>query len=443
MFKIMRRIRNLSYNNLRNLSTLHDKDRIFKNLYGKERWDINGDISRGGWFKTKELLKKGDSWILKEVKESGLRGRGGAGFPTGLKWSFMSKVNDGRPKYLVVNADEGEPGTCKDREIMRHEPHRLIEGSLLAGRSMGARAAYIYVRGEFFLEASNLQYAVNEAYKKGFLGKNILGTDFSFDIFLHRGAGAYICGEETALIESLEGKAGKPRLKPPFPAQIGLFGCPTTVANVETVSVIPDICRKGGKDWFAKFGRENNTGTKLFCISGNVNKPLVVEESMSIPLRELIEKHAGGVKGGWDNLLGVIPGGASTPIIPSEICENVLMDFDSLNNVKSSFGTGGVIVLNKDQDVVKCIARLTDFFKHESCGQCTPCREGCNWLSKIMNRFVSGNADVAEINMMIELTKQIENHTICALGDAVAWPIQGLVRHYRDEIENKIRLYNS
>ena len=307
---------------------------------------------------------------------------------------------------------------------------------------MNARAAYIYVRGEFFLEASNLQYSINEAYKNGLLGKNILGTDFNFDIFLHRGAGAYICGEETALIESLEGKAGKPRLKPPFPAQIGLFGCPTTVANVETVSVVPDICRKGGKHWFSKFGRENNTGTKLFCISGNVNKPLVVEESMSIPLKELIEKHAGGVKGGWDNLLGIIPGGASTPILSKSICDDVLMDFDSLNSHKSSFGTGGIIVLNKQQDVVKCIARLTDFFKHESCGQCTPCREGCSWLSNMMNRFVTGNADKAEINMMIELTKQIEGHTICALGDAVAWPIQGLVRHYRKDIEDKINIYN-
>jgi len=445
MLKILQRglLRNNKNIITRCLSTsLNDSDRIFKNLYGRESWDLKGDKSRGGWFKTREILEKGSEWILNEVKESELRGRGGAGFPTGLKWSFMNKVNDDRPKYLVVNADEGEPGTCKDREIMRHEPHRLIEGSLLAGKSMGARAAYIYVRGEFFLEASNLQYAVNEAYKNGYLGKNILGSGFDFDIFLHRGAGAYICGEETALIESLEGKAGKPRLKPPFPAQIGVFGCPTTVANVETVAVLPDICRKGGRDWFAKFGRKNNSGTKLFCISGNVNRPLVVEESMSIPLKELIEKHAGGVKGGWDNLLGVIPGGASTPIIPKDMCEDVLMDFDSLNEAKSSFGTGGIIVLNKDQDVVRCIARLTDFFKHESCGQCTPCREGCTWLSNIMKRMTLGNAQKAEIDMILELTKQIEGHTICALGDAVSWPIQGLIRHYRCEIEEKINLYN-
>ena len=445
MLKILHRglVRNNKSIFTRCLSTsINDSDRIFKNLYGRESWNLKGDKSRGGWFKTREILEKGSEWILNEVKESELRGRGGAGFPTGLKWSFMNKVNDDRPKYLVVNADEGEPGTCKDREIMRHEPHRLIEGSLLAGKSMGARAAYIYVRGEFFLEASNLQYAVNEAYKNGYLGKNILGSGFDFDIFLHRGAGAYICGEETALIESLEGKAGKPRLKPPFPAQIGVFGCPTTVANVETVAVLPDICRKGGRDWFAKFGRKNNSGTKLFCISGNVNRPLVVEESMSIPLKELIEKHAGGVKGGWDNLLGVIPGGASTPIIPKYMCEDVLMDFDSLNEAKSSFGTGGIIVLNKDQDVVRCIARLTDFFKHESCGQCTPCREGCTWLSNIMKRMSVGNLQKAEIDMILELTKQIEGHTICALGDAVSLPIQGLIRHYRSEIEEKINLYN-
>ena len=425
--------------NLSQVRCLHlkDEDRIFKNLYGREDWSIKSDMKRGGWYKTKEIIEKGHDWILKEVKESGLRGRGGAGFPTGLKFSFMNKPTD-LPKYLVINADEGEPGTCKDREIMRHDPHRLIEGSLIAGRAMGARAAYIYVRGEFFLEASNLQYAINECYKFGFLGKNCCNTGYDFDIFVHRGAGAYICGEETALIESLEGKQGKPRLKPPFPADIGLFGCPTTVSNVETVATIPDICRKGGKDWFASFGRANNTGTKLFCISGNVNNPCVVEEEMSIPLKELIEKHAGGVIGGWDNLQGVIPGGASTPIISKKICDDVLMDFDSLQENKSGLGTGGVIVIDKNQDIIKCISRITDFFKHESCGQCTPCREGCDWLSKIMKRFVDGEFTEPEVKMLIELTKQIEGHTICALGDAVAWPIQGLVRHYKPEIIERI-----
>ena len=431
-------IRELVVKNKRSFTSLRDEDRVFKNIYGLSNWNLKGDKSRGGWYKTREILDKGHEWILKEVKESGLRGRGGAGFPTGLKWSFMNKPSDGRPKYLVVNADEGEPGTCKDREIMRHEPHRLIEGSLIAGRSMGARAAYIYVRGEFFLEASNLQYAISECYKEGLLGKNILGSGYDFDIFVHRGAGAYICGEETALIESLEGKQGKPRLKPPFPADIGVFGSPTTVANVETVAVVPDICRKGGKDWFANFGRVNNHGTKLFCISGNVNNPCVVEESMSIPLKELIERHAGGVKGGWDNLQAVIPGGGSVPLIPKSIASEVVMDYESLQSVKSGLGTGAVIVIDKEQDIIRCIARLSHFFKHESCGQCSPCREGCDWLTKIMDRFVDGNFKEAEINMLYELTKQIEGHTICALGDAAAWPIQGLIRHFRPELEQRI-----
>ena len=443
LFFNKRLIQNLSKNftKVRNLSSLKDSDRVFKNLYGQQSWDLKSDMSRGGWYKTKNILEKGHQWILNEIKESELRGRGGAGFPTGLKWSFMNKPTN-LPKYLVINADEGEPGTCKDREIMRHDPQRLIEGTLIAGKAMGARAAYIYVRGEFFLEASNLQYAVNECYKKGFLGKNACNSGYDFDIFLHRGAGAYICGEETALIESLEGKQGKPRLKPPFPADIGLFGCPTTVANVETVALIPDICRKGGKEWFSKFGRKNNKGTKLFCISGNVNKPCVVEEAMSIPLRELIEKHAGGVKGGWENLQGIIPGGGSTPILPKSLCENVLMDFDSLLENKSGLGTGAIIVIDKTQDIVKCISRLSDFFAHESCGQCTPCREGCDWIKNIMTRFVKGNFKKEEINMLYELTKQIEGHTICGLGDAASWPIQGLIRHFKPEILNKLNTLN-
>ncbi|KAG7237410.1 hypothetical protein INR49_032405 [Caranx melampygus] len=294
---------------------LADEDRIFTNLYGRHDWRLKGALKRGDWYKTKEILLKGVDWILNEIKVSGLRGRGGAGFPTGMKWSFMNKPSDGRPKYLVVNADEGEPGTCKDREIMRNDPHKLVEGCLVAGRAMGARAAYIYIRGEFYNESSNLQVAINEAYAAGLIGKNACGSGYDFDVFVMRGAGAYICGEETALIESLEGKQGKPRLKPPFPADVGVFGCPTTVANVETVSVAPTICRRGGT-WFLGFGRERNSGTKLFNISGHVNHPCTVEEEMSIPLKDLIERHAGGVRGGWDNLLAVIPGGSSTPLIP-------------------------------------------------------------------------------------------------------------------------------
>lgn len=375
------------------------------------------------------------------MKKSGIRGRGGAGFPTGLKWSFMNKPNDGRPRYLVVNADEGEPGTCKDREILRHDPHKLIEGCLVAGRGIGARAAYIYVRGEFYNEASNLQIAIREAYEAGLIGKNACGSGYDFDVFLHRGAGAYICGEETSLIESIEGKAGKPRLKPPFPADVGIFGCPTTVNNVETIACSPAICRRGG-DWFASFGRPRNTGTKLYNISGHVNNPCTVEEEMSIPLKQLIEQHAGGIIGGWDNLLGVIPGGSSTPVIPKSVCETVLMEFDDLAENNSALGTAALIVMNKSADIIQCIARLMQFYKHESCGQCTPCREGCNWMNKIVQRFAVGKARPEEIDMLWELSKQIEGHTICALADGAAWPVQGLIRHYRPELEQRMKDYH-
>ncbi|XP_065298634.2 NADH dehydrogenase [ubiquinone] flavoprotein 1, mitochondrial [Dermacentor albipictus] len=419
---------------------LKDEDRIFQNLYGRHDWRLKGAMSRGDWYKTKEILLKGHDWIIDEIKKSGLRGRGGAGFPSGLKWSFMNKPSDGRPKYLVVNADEGEPGTCKDREIMRHDPHTLVEGCLIAGRAMGACAAYIYIRGEFYNEASNLQIAIQEAYQAGLLGKNACGSGFDFDVYVHRGAGAYICGEETALIESLEGKQGKPRLKPPFPADVGVFGCPTTVTNVETVAVSPTICRRGG-EWFASFGRTRNSGTKLFNISGHVNNPCTVEEEMSIPLKELIERHAGGVIGGWDNLLGIIPGGSSTPVIPKSVCDDVLMDFDALVAAQTGLGTAAVIVMNQQTDIIRAIARLIEFYKHESCGQCTPCREGVTWLNKMMPRFVSGDARVEEIDMIYELSKQIEGHTICALGDGAAWPVQGLIRHFRPVIEERIRQF--
>lgn len=421
---------------------LKDEDRIFTNLYGRHDFKLKGAMARGDWYKTKEIILKGTDWILNEIKASGLRGRGGAGFPSGLKWSFMNKPYDGRPKYLVVNADEGEPGTCKDREIMRHDPHKLVEGCLIAGRAMGARAAYIYIRGEFYNESSNMQIAINEAYKAGLIGKNACGSGYDFDVIMHRGAGAYICGEETALIESLEGKQGKPRLKPPFPADVGVFGCPTTVANVETIAVAPTICRRGGS-WFASFGRERNSGTKLFCISGHVNKPVTVEEEMSIPLKELIERHAGGVRGGWDNLLAIIPGGSSVPLMTKDTCSTVLMDFDALIQAQSGLGTAAIIVMDKSTDVIKAIARLSLFYKHESCGQCTPCREGTTWLSKIMDRFVQGRAEKAEIDMIWELSKQIEGHTICALGDAAAWPVQGLIRNFRPLIEKRIDDFNN
>lgn len=419
---------------------LSDKDRIFTNLYGWQGADLKSAQKRGDWDNTKAFIAKGRDWVIEEVKKSGLRGRGGAGFPTGLKWSFMPKQSDGRPHYLVINADESEPGTCKDRDILRHEPHKLVEGALIAAFAMGANAAYIYIRGEFINEAIAVQKAIDEAYAAGLIGKNACKSGWDFDLYLHRGAGAYICGEETALIESLEGKKGQPRNKPPFPAAAGLYACPTTVNNVETISVVPTILRRGG-DWFASFGRENNKGIKLFCISGHVNNPCNVEEEMGIPLKTLIETHAGGVRGGWDNLLAIIPGGSSTPLLPKDLCEVALMDFDGLREHKSALGTAGVIVMDKSTDIVYAIARLSYFYKHESCGQCTPCREGTSWMYKVMMRLVTGNAQLEEIDMLLDVCSEVEGHTICAHGDASAWPIQGLVRHFRSEIERRILDY--
>jgi len=420
---------------------LADKDRIFTNLYGFQGADLASAQKRGNWDGTKKILELGPEAIVDAVKKSGLRGRGGAGFPTGLKWSFMPKqIDPARPHYLVVNADESEPGTCKDRDILRHDPHTLVEGCLVAGFAMRSHTAYIYVRGEFIAEREALQRAVDEAYAARLIGKdNINGWDF--DIRIAHGAGAYICGEETALLESLEGKKGQPRMKPPFPANVGLYGCPSTVNNVESIAVAPEIMRRGWQ-WFAGIGRPNNTGTKVFCISGHVNKPCNVEEAMGIPLKELIEKHAGGVRGGWDNLLAVIPGGASVPLLPKSVCDEVLMDFDALKAVQSGLGTAAVIVMDKSTDVVKAIARLSQFYKHESCGQCTPCREGTGWMWRVMERLVRGEARLEEIDLLQEVTKQVEGHTICALGDAAAWPIQGLIRHFRPELERRIAQRN-
>lgn len=419
---------------------LQDKDRIFTNLYGEHDWRLAGAQKRGIWDNTKKLIEMGHDGIIEEMKKSDLRGRGGAGFPTGLKWSFMPKEVGARPHYLVVNADESEPGTCKDREILRWDPHRLLEGCLIAGFAMRAHTCYIYIRGEFFGEASNVQVAIEEAYAAGLIGKNACGSGWDFDIHLHRGAGAYICGEETALLESLEGKKGQPRLKPPFPAGVGLYGCPTTVNNVESIAVAPEILRRGAA-WFAAIGRPKNTGTKIFCISGHVNTPCNVEEEMGIPLRELIERHAGGVRGGWDNLLAVIPGGSSVPCLPKPTCDSILMDFDSLREVKSGLGTAAVIVMDKSTDIVEAICRLAHFYKHESCGQCTPCREGTGWMWRVMTRMVRGEAEKSEIDLLLDVTYQVEGHTICALGDAAAWPIQGLIRHFRPELERRIEEY--
>ena len=427
---------------------LADKDRIFTNVYGFQSPYLKAARQRGDWDETAKLMQIGQDSIIDQVKTSGLRGRGGAGFPTGMKWSFMPKEpKPGKPNFLVINADESEPGSCKDREIIRHDPHKLLEGALIAGFAMRARAGYIYIRGEFIREAEVLEKAVAEAYDAGLLGKNAAGSGYDFDLFVHRGAGAYICGEETAMLNSLEGKKGFPRLKPPFPAGAGLYGCPTTVNNVESIAVVPTILRRGAA-WFAGIGREKNEGTKLFQLSGHVNTPCVVEESMGISFRELISRHGGGIRGGknandFSNLLAVIPGGSSVPLVPAEQILDAPMDFDGLKALGSGLGTAAVIVMDKSTDIVRAISRISYFYKHESCGQCTPCREGTGWMWRVMERLRTGEAQVEEIDKLLDVTKQVEGHTICALGDAAAWPIQGLIRHFRPEIERRIAEHRS
>lgn len=417
---------------------LREEDRIFRDLHGRDGPGLARARARGDWEGTAELIGRGRAWIVGEVKDSGLRGRGGAGFPTGLKWSFMPEEGaDARPSYVVVNADESEPGTCKDRDILRNEPHKLVEGALLAGAAMGAHAGYVYVRGEFEAERRRLEEAIAEAYGAGLLGPDACGSGFAFDLHVHRGAGAYICGEETGLLESLEGRKGFPRLKPPFPANVGLWGCPTTVSNVETVAVVPTILRRGAA-WFAGLGRPGNTGSKVFCISGHVERPCTVEEEMGVQLRELIEGHAGGVRGGWDNLLAVIPGGSSTPLLPGSACDTLPMDFDGLADAGSALGTGAVIVMDRSTDIVEAVARLSDFYRHESCGQCTPCREGTGWAARILRRFTRSEATLDDLDTLESVCAQMEGHTICALADAAAWPVQALLRHFRPELERRV-----
>jgi NADH-quinone oxidoreductase subunit F len=415
---------------------LNDRERIFTNLHGFEGWSLSEAAARGSWDGTGKILARGHDAIIEEVKASGLRGRSGGGFSTGLKWSFMPKEVKERPHYLVINADESEPGTCKDRDIMRHDPQLLIEGALIASFAIRAHTAYVYVRGEFVREREHLEQAVREARAARLIGSNnIHGWDF--DLVVHHGAGAYICGEETALIESLEGKKGLPRLRPPYPGNVGLYGCPTTVNNVESIAVVPDIVRRGA-DWFAGIGRPNNAGTKIFCISGHVNRPCNVEEAMSVPLRELIDRHAGGVRGGWDNLLAVIPGGASFPMIPKLVCDSVLMDFDALKEAGSSLGAAAVIVMDKTTNIIRAAARLAKFYMHESCGQCTPCREGTGWMYRVVDRLARGEGSSADIDLLMEVSSKIGGHTICGLGDAAAAPIQGLIRNFRHVIEDRL-----
>lgn len=414
---------------------LRNEDRIFSNLYGTFGWNLSAAQSRGDWDNTAAVIAKGSDWIINEIKASELRGRGGAGFSTGMKWSFIPK--DSQQHYLVINADEGEPGTCKDRDIIRNEPHKIIEGALLAAAAIQASVGYIYIRGEFKKEADILDAAIQEAYDKKLIGKNACGSGFDFDLYVHHGAGAYVCGEETALLESLEGKKGQPRLKPPFPASFGLYGQPTVINNIETIAVVSTILRRGAS-WFAGLGPEKNRGTKVFCISGHVNASCNVEEVMGIPLKDLIEKHAGGVRGGWDNLKAIIPGGSSVPVLPKSTCESVKMDFDSLAAVKSGLGTAAVIVMDQSTDIVEAIARLSKFYMHESCGQCSPCREGTGWLWRLLTRIQRGDALLKDIDLLEDITHQIEGHTICALGDAAAWPVQGLIRHFKHELISRI-----
>ncbi|WP_137136453.1 NADH-quinone oxidoreductase subunit NuoF [Rhizobium sp. FKY42] len=420
---------------------LEDKDRIFRNLDGRLSPFLESAQQRSIWSGTEQAFLQGPQWVIDTIKASGLRGRGGAGTPTGLKWDFMPKKEGDLPHYLVVNADESEPGACKDRDILRYEPHLLIEGAFLASYAIGARTCYIYVRGEYVREREILDHAIAEAYAAKLIGQNNR-HGWDFDIRTHHGAGAYVCGEETALLESLEGRKGMPRLRPPYPAACGLYGCPTIVNNVESIAVVGTILRRGAI-WFAGLGTPNNAGTKIFSISGHVNRPRNVEEVMGIPLRSLLTEGAGGVRGGWQNLKAVMPGGGSTPMIPASIAAEALMDYDSMKKYQTALGSGSVIVLDKSTDLVAVVARLSKFYAHESCGQCTPCREGTGWLWRVMKRMAAGEADISEIDMLLDVASRVEGHTICGLGDFAAWPIQGLVRHFRHEIEEKIHRYRA
>jgi NADH-quinone oxidoreductase subunit F len=392
--------------------------------------------SVGGYKVLRKILSENISAeeIIEQMKASVLRGRGGAGFPTGLKWSFMPRNAPGQ-KYIVCNADEGEPGTCKDRDIMRYNSHQLIEGMIIAGYSIGASVGYNYIRGEFWEPYECFEKALEEAYAAGLLGKSILGSGFDFDLYSHLGAGAYICGEETALLESIEGKKGQPRFKPPFPANFGLYGCPTTINNVESLASVPPILENGG-EWFLELGKPNNGGQKLFSVSGHVNNPGNFEVPMGLPFAELLEM-AGGVRNG-NKLKAVIPGGSSTPVVPGDIMMNVDMDYDSIAKAGSMLGAGSVIVMDETTCMVKVLARLSHFYYEESCGQCTPCREGTGWLARVLHRIEHGEGRAEDIDLLADVASRIEGHTICALGDAAAMPVASFIKHFRDEFQYHI-----
>jgi len=408
----------------------------FRTLHMDKPWSLESYLSVGGYEQLKKILKEKipPEQIIEELKTSSLRGRGGAGFPTGLKWSFMPRTAPGQ-KYIVCNSDEGEPGTCKDRDILRYNPHQLVEGMLIAGYCIGASKGYNYIRGEFWEPYERFEGALEEAYKAGFLGENIQGSDFSFDLYAHLGAGAYICGEETALLESIEGKKGQPRFKPPFPAGFGLYGRPTTINNTETLASVPVILEKCGK-WFLEQGRPNNGGTKLFCVSGHVNNPGNFEIPLGTPFSELL-KMAGGVRDGH-KLKAVIPGGSSVPVLPADIIMETDMDYDSLSKAGSMLGAGSVIVMDETTCMVGALARLSHFYYEESCGQCTPCREGTGWLAKVMHRIEHGQGVQEDLDLLNDVAHRIGGRTICALGDAAAMPVMSFLKHYRHEFQYHI-----
>lgn len=408
----------------------------FRTMHLDEPWKLSTYESAGGYSSLKRILKEkiSPADIIEEVKKSGLRGRGGAGFPTGLKWSFMPKVPG--EKYLVCNSDEGEPGTCKDRDIMRYNPHQLIEGMIIGGYAMGCEVGYNYIRGEYWEPFVRCEEALKEARDAGYLGNDILGSGVNFELHNHLGAGAYICGEETALLESLEGKKGLPRFKPPFPANHGLYGKPTTVNNTETLASVPVIMEKGG-DWFMDLGCPNNGGTKIFCVSGHVNNPGNFEVALGTPFSELLEM-AGGVRNG-NKLKAVIPGGTSMPIIPGDQMMQTNMDYDSCMKAGSMLGSGGVIVMDETTCMVRALMRISEFYMDESCGQCTPCREGTGWLARVIERIEHGHGKMEDIDKLHSIAKNIEGRTICALGEAAAWPVVAFIKHYRDEFEAHIK----
>ena len=395
-------------------------------------------VSNGGYNAAKKAFTQTSDDIIDQVKKSGLRGRGGAAFLTGLKWSFMPKTTD-KPKYLCVNGDESEPGSFKDRQIFEFNPHQMIEGTIITCYAIGAKTAYVYIRGEYHKWIKLLQKAINDAYERGYLGekmKETFGTDFTCNVYIHKGAGAYICGEESSLMNSIEGKRGYPRVKPPFPAQNGLWGCPTTINNVETIANVPKIIEKGW-EWFSKIGHPKHPGTLLFGVSGHVNKPGVYELPTSTLLTDVIYNYAGGVPND-KKILCVIPGGTSMPPIRGDKLEGVKMDAESLKEVGSAIGTGGVIVMDEDTDLVKVLARIAHFYHHESCGQCTPCREGTGWLEKILKRIIAGKGSTSDLDLLITVANQIEGNTICALGEAAAWPVKFMVDRFRDYFEKRV-----